>query len=73
MSNSGTALAAVRKALGMTRAELAEASGVHENTIWRLESGAQSDIALRKAQRIARALKVEIQDLWPDGTGTTTE
>lgn len=47
-----------RQHLGMSRPELAEASGVSAHTIWLLETGESPNPTLQTMIKIAKALKV---------------
>ncbi len=46
-----------------TQRELAEAAGVHENTILAIERGSHGRLRPRTMRAIARALRVAVQDI----------
>lgn len=58
-----TKLRAARRAKSMRQEDLAEAAGVSQSTIVRLENG-QNEPTFSTALRIARALGVSPMDLW---------
>lgn len=53
----------IRKACNLSQEELAEQAGVHRTYIGMIER-AEKNITLRNIEKIARALKVEIKDLF---------
>lgn len=57
----------IRKNKGLSRRELAEESGVHEETIRALETGKNDpqDAKLSTLIKLARALKCRVRDLYP--------
>ena len=57
------AIAAARKALGLSTPELARRVGVSAGTIQNLEAGHMPKLAT--ARRIAKALRLKLDDLWP--------
>lgn len=57
--------AAIRKAKGLSQAELADLVGVEQPTISRFERGADN-VTLRLARQVADALGVSVADLFSD-------
>ena len=55
-----------REAAGLSQRELAERSGVHEISISRWETGAQTRPLLDSVAKLARALACRIEDLASD-------
>lgn len=60
-----TNLKRLREAKGMTRQQLAGASGVHPNTIADIENGRNRAPAYDKVKYLAHALGVDSEELWP--------
>lgn len=63
--NSAGGLRAERIAQGLSLRELAHFAGCSHATIQRLEAG-RLDVAPALRARIARALRVRVDELWPD-------
>lgn len=61
----GMRIAEIRKARGLSQTELAEMVGVEQPTISRLEKGNDS-VTLRLVRQVAKALGVEVSDLFLD-------
>ena len=55
-------LKAIRKQRNMTQAQLAEAANIHRITIAKYEAG-KVDPSLESAERLAKALKVSVDEL----------
>lgn len=49
----------LRMVKGMTKAELAEAAGLHINTIVLIEQGSNADVRLGTIEAIAKVLEVD--------------
>lgn len=60
-----TNLKRFREAKHFSRQQLADASGVHPNTIADIENGRNRGPAYDKVTSLARALGVEAEELWP--------
>ena len=60
------AVQAHRKLHGFTPVQMAKGTGLHENTIRKLERGTQRDISLRVVMLVAAALDVKISVLTGD-------
>lgn len=56
----------LRQARGLTTRELAERIGGQNPTISRIEMGHNRNVTLATAERLARALGVQVQDLLED-------
>ncbi len=56
----------LRNVMRLSQYELARRARINRETIQRLESGAQSDVTLKMAMRIAAGLGVRIEDLVRD-------
>lgn len=56
----------LREARGLSRKQLHELSGVHEMTIWRIESFPDQQTKLCELRDIAKALNVPITDFIKD-------
>lgn len=54
----------LRKAAKLSHVELAEAAGIHQTTISRIESGKQTALEDGVADALARALGCPVGDLW---------
>lgn len=58
-------LITARRIRGFSQQALADASGVHVTTISKLERGVVAEPTFRHALRIARALNLQPEELWP--------
>lgn len=64
LKTPGEKLRHVRKARGLTQAELGKMAGVSKSTIGELEIGKWKTTSIITAHDIARQLGVEIEDIW---------
>lgn len=64
MTEPNERVKARREALGMTRADLARATGLGSNTIRRIEEGSEFHTNFETAAIIADALDVKVRDLF---------
>ncbi len=62
----GKRVAALREQRGLTQAQLAQASGVPQGNISRLERGGAEDLQVSTLMALASALRVKLQTLLPD-------
>lgn len=53
----------LRKQKGMTQEQLAEKAGLHRAYFWDIENG--RNISIKTAYKIARALGVNLKDIFP--------
>lgn len=58
----GKRIRELRQAKGMSQEELAAESGLHRAYMWEVEKG--RNISIKTAYKIARALKVDLRDLF---------
>jgi len=70
--NIGNKIRSLRKARGMKIEELAEAVGVDGANISRLETGKQKSFTEQSINKIAKALKVDVSELFATGTAEPT-
>ncbi|MDC7860846.1 XRE family transcriptional regulator [Pantoea ananatis] len=70
--NIGNKIRSLRKARGMKIEELAEAVGVDGANISRLETGKQKSFTEQSINKIAKALSVDVSELFSTGTAETT-
>lgn len=56
----------LRRQRGLTQAELAQRADVHQTTISDIEIGGVKNPTLDVARRIAKALDVSVDELFPD-------
>lgn len=59
----GRKIEELRKKKGLTQEELAEKAGLHRAYFWDVEQG--RNISIKTAYNIARALGVNVKDLFP--------
>jgi transcriptional regulator with XRE-family HTH domain len=64
--NNGSRLRSERERQGLSGRELAYFAGTSPMTISRLERG-EGDVAPAVKARVARALRVSVEELWPPG------
>lgn len=62
MASTGNRIEARRRALGLSRAELAERLGTTRMTVWRVENGRQQ-VRADDLKPWARALKLKVTEL----------
>lgn len=60
----GTNLRSLREERGLTQKEVAEAAGIRQPHLSKLERGLH-DPQMRTATKLARALGVEVREIWP--------
>ena len=65
----GANIAAFRRQLGMTQAELSARSGVPQPVICEIETGKTADPAGSTLYKLSRALRCAMEDLMPEEKG----
>lgn len=59
-------LVAARKESGMTQADLAKRSGIKQQNISRIEAGTHLNVTLETLERLAKAMKKQIEVLYKE-------
>ena len=68
----GKELRRIRRAKDLTQQELAKMAGVNYTTISRIESGDAKQVYWETAVKLAKALKVSLDDFASDGVGAAS-